>query len=78
MRVPGRGCLGDVGLQVLVEVPVFHVLDQHAQGLLPRAHAHHLHDVGVPKARQDLNFALEVTPAQGIQRGLVAAGVEEV
>lgn len=63
MCVPGRGSFCDVRLEVLVEVAVFQVLDQHTQRLLPGTHPDHLHDVGVPQPRQDFHFTLEVTPA---------------
>ena len=62
LRPPGRPLPQLQGVEVLVEVPVLHVLGDHAQGVRVHAHGQQAHDVGVPQARQDADLLQEVVP----------------
>ena len=50
--------------EVLVQVPVWHPLEDKALGLVLADHAQQTHDVRVPQVRHHLGLTLEVAPCR--------------
>lgn len=50
--------------QILIQVSAFHVLGDHAEGVVADTHPQKTDDVGILQAGQDLDLFQEVIPAR--------------